>query len=267
MTAPTTPITTQQTFPLSGWPTELAQFIGYHAPTLYLTLLALVLLGTLLAFFGWRCLGPNRRRRMKRTYAVLGMIGFGFIAYQVMAFKDLPKFDALTAFYISVHASFTYLDLAAKLSYLAQGWVMAALAVLIGALLWWRHFRTEAVVYVLSIAGNGVLNTAIKIMAQRARPPHLHGVVIETGYSFPSGHSSGAMATYAMLAFILCQITAKRWHLLWVLLASALIVSIGFSRIYLQVHFISDVIAGFTSGSIWVLLCVAIYQQQKRLGK
>lgn len=75
------------------------------------------------------------------------------------------------------------------------------------------------------------------------------------------------MATYAMLAFILCQITAKRWHLLWVALASVVIVSIGYSRMYLQVHFMSDVIAGFTSGSIWVLLCVAIYQQQKRLGK
>lgn len=267
MTSPISTPVPQQTFPLSGWPTDLAQFIGNHAPQLYLSLLALVLLGTLLAFFGWRCLGPACRRRIKLSYAIVGVIGFAIITYQVMAFKSLPKFDALTTFYISVHASFTYLDWAAKLSYLAQSMVMAALAVVVGALLWWRHYRIEAMVYVLSIAGNGVLNTAIKFIAQRARPPHLHGFAIETGYSFPSGHSSGAMATYAMLAFILCQITAKRWHLIWVLLASALIVSIGFSRVYLQVHFMSDVIAGFTSGSIWVLLCVAIYQQQKRLGR
>lgn len=262
-----TMITTPQTFPLSGWPADLAQFIGGHAPMLYLCLLALVLIASLLAFWGWRHLAAPCRSRLKITYALLGMAGFVLIAYQVMAFKSLPKFDALVAFYISVDAQFAYLDLAAKVSYLAQSMVMATLGLLIGCLLWLKKYRTEAVVYLLSIAGNGLLNTAIKMIAQRARPPHLHGFAIETGYSFPSGHSSGAMATYAMLAFILCQITAKRWHLLWVLLASTLIVSIGYSRLYLQVHFMSDVISGFTSGSIWVLLCVAIYQQQKRLGK
>lgn len=267
MTTPIAPAAAQPVFPLSGWPTELAQFIGRHAPTIYLSLLAGVLVSTLVAFFCWRRCSARTRSRLKITYACLGIVGFACITYQVMAFKALPKFDALTTFYISVDASFSYLKLAANVSYLAQSMVMAALAVIIGGLLWWKHFRTEAVVYVLSICGNGALNTAIKIIAQRARPPHLHGFAIETGYSFPSGHSSGAMATYAMLAFILCQITAKRWHVLWVLLASALIISIGFSRVYLQVHFMSDVIAGFTSGSIWVLLCVAIYQQQKRLGK
>ncbi len=261
MTPPTSPMT----FPLSGWPTDLAQLIGNHAPMLYLSLLGCVVVLTILAFFGWQRLGPRCRSRLKIAYAAIGTLAFATIAYQVMAFKSLPKFDALTTFYISVHASFGYLDLAAKVSYLAQSMVMAALAVFIGGLLWWRRYRAEAVIYVVSILGNGVLNTAIKFIAQRARPPHLHGFAIETGYSFPSGHSSGAMATYAMLAFILCQITAKRWHLLWIVLASALIVSIGFSRMYLQVHFMSDVIAGFTSGSIWVLLCVAMYRQHKRM--
>ena len=256
-----------QAFPLDGWPVALAQWLGSHAAPVYLGLLASVVALSLIAALCWRRLGTPCRSRLKISYACLATVAFAVIAYQVMAYKSLPKFDALVAFYISVDAQFAYLNLAAKVSYLAQSMVMTALGLLIGGLLWWKHYRTEAVVYVLSIAGNGVLNTAIKLMAQRARPPHFHGFAIETGYSFPSGHSSGAMATYAMLAFILCQITAKRWHLVWVLLASALIASIGYSRMYLQVHFMSDVIAGFTSGSLWVLLCVAIYQQQKRLSQ
>jgi len=267
MTNPVTPPVHTQAFPLSGWPADLAQFIGSHAPGLYLSLLASALIISLLAFFGWRRLGGLCRSRLKITYACFGIVVFALIAYQVMAFKILPKFDALVAFYISVDAQFAYLDLAAKVSYLAQSMVMVAIGIVVAGILWLKRYRTEAVVYLVSIAGNGILNTAIKIMAQRARPPHQHGFAVEFGYSFPSGHSSGAMATYAMLAFILCQVTAKRWHLLWVLLATTAIVSIGYSRLYLQVHFMSDVIAGFTSGSIWVLLCVAIYQQQKRLAK
>lgn len=162
-----------QAFPLNGWPVTLAQWLGSHTVPVYLGLVAGVVVLSLVAALCWRSLPAAARSRLKIGYACLATVGFAVIAYQVMAYKSLPKFDALVAFYISVDARFAYLDLAAKVSYLAQSMVMAAIGVLIGGLLWLKRYRTEAVVYVLSIAGNGVLNTAIKLMAQRARPTYM----------------------------------------------------------------------------------------------
>lgn len=127
------------------------------------------------------------------------------------------------------------------------------------ALLWLRH-RWLALVVVVAIAGNALLNITLKAIFARARPLHDPAIELVRGFSFPSGHSSGAVVAYGMLAYVLIRCLspahAARFRLLLVLAATALAFTIGCSRIFIQAHFATDVLAGFASGSAWLAVCI-----------
>src|SRR5690606_10315505 len=91
---------------------------------------------------------------------------------------------------------------------------------------------------------------------ERVRPLHDHGVAQAQGWSFPSGHSSGSVVAYGMLAYLVVRSVAPRWRMPVVLLGTAIAFTVGISRMLLQVHFASDVIAGFMSGLSWLAVCI-----------
>ena len=127
------------------------------------------------------------------------------------------------------------------------------------ALLRLRH-RWLALVVVVAIAGNATLNITLKAIFARARPLHDPTEALVRGFSFPSGHSSGAVVAYGMLAYVLIRCLspahAARFRLPLVLAATALAFTIGCSRIFIQAHFATDVLAGFASGIAWLAVCV-----------
>ena len=110
--------------------------------------------------------------------------------------------------------------------------------------------------WVTAVAGNGLLNQALKNHFGRVRPLQPDALFSAQGLSFPSGHSSGAVVAYGMLAYLALRLLPPRWHLVMVLAALALIFTVGTSRVWLGVHFASDVLAGFASGTAWLALCV-----------
>lgn len=127
-------------------------------------------------------------------------------------------------------------------------------------LLFKKKRRDLAVWYVLTIAlGAGLLNQLLKFLFQRPRPTIEH-LVEQGGYSFPSGHSMGSMILYGALVFLIVQLSRKRITK-WIALACAaiLVFLIGFSRIYLGVHFPSDVIGGYSLGAAWLTGCISLY--------
>ena len=90
-----------------------------------------------------------------------------------------------------------------------------------------------------------ILNQALKIIVQRPRPTE-YRIINETGYSFPSGHSMVSMAFYGFLIYLIYKnIKNKYFKISLMLILSILIIMIGISRIYLGVHYTSDVCAGF----------------------
>jgi membrane-associated phospholipid phosphatase len=127
------------------------------------------------------------------------------------------------------------------------------------ALLWLRR-RWLALAFVVGIAGNALLNITLKNIFERARPLHDPAEELARGFSFPSGHSSGAVVAYGMLAYVLIRCMspahAARFGLPLVLAATALAFTIGCSRVFIQVHFATDVLAGFASGSAWLVVCI-----------
>jgi membrane-associated phospholipid phosphatase len=148
------------------------------------------------------------------------------------------------------------LQVFALLTRLADTSTVTGVCTLVAVLLVLRGRRWLALAWVLAVAGNGVLNTTLKQVFARVRPVHDDGLVMAHGFSFPSGHSSGSVVLYGMLAYVLCRFVPPRWHLPLVLAAVALAFSVGVSRVFLRVHFASDVLAGFASGTAWLVVCI-----------
>ena len=98
-----------------------------------------------------------------------------------------------------------------------------------------------------------MLNEPPKELFARPRPYFEHPLVLETSYSFPSGHATMSLIFYGMLAYF-CVLALRTWRARTAVIfgASLLVLLIGFSRIYLGVHYFSDVVAGFASGGIWL---------------
>lgn len=106
---------------------------------------------------------------------------------------------------------------------------------------------------------SALANLALKQAFNRARPTVEHLVVVET-LSYPSGHAMSAMAFYGFLIYLVFQIKMSGWwRLLLSILFGSIILLIGLSRIYLGVHFPSDVVGGLIAGLIWVAFCIVLF--------
>lgn len=117
--------------------------------------------------------------------------------------------------------------------------------------------------FILQLLGVLILsalsNIALKRVFDRARPTDEHLVVIES-LSYPSGHAMSAMAFYGFLIYLIYQIKMGKWiRAFLTVLFALLILAIGISRIYLGVHFPSDVAGGFIAGLIWVAFCIILF--------
>ena len=124
-------------------------------------------------------------------------------------------------------------------------------------------FKLKNKKFILQLLGvlilSALANMALKEAFNRARPTIEHMVVVET-LSYPSGHAMSAMAFYGFLIYLVFQIKMNRWlRTFLTVLFSALIFFIGLSRVYLGVHFPSDVVGGFIAGLIWIAFCVVLF--------
>jgi len=141
---------------------------------------------------------------------------------------------------------------------------LAIVAVLAFAL--FRHFlwRRAAIWLLVTVAGATVLVVGLKFAFHRPRPVPFFGAVPQT-YSFPSGHSLFSFCFYGVLAgLITARIESRPLRILIWILAATLVFSIGLSRIYLGVHYPSDVLGGYLAGTIWVSTMLALDRLRTR---
>lgn len=119
-------------------------------------------------------------------------------------------------------------------------------------------FKKDLFFIVVVSLGSALLNVLLKGIFHRERP-NINRLIEVTGYSFPSGHSMAAFTLYATLSFIMWRhIKSKLGRILIIIVASTLILGIGISRIYLGVHFPSDVLGGYLTSGILLLFCILI---------
>jgi len=137
----------------------------------------------------------------------------------------------------------------------------------------WRYKKDHLsiIFFIITVAGGGLLNYLLKLFFHRARPS-IDATIDAVGFSFPSGHSMGSMIFYGFIGYLV--IRSKRNRITKTVLTIMLLIFIfliGLSRIYLNAHYPSDVIAGFSAGLVWLLLTIsalrAIKWQAKKKDK
>jgi undecaprenyl-diphosphatase len=217
---------------------------------------------------------PFRRTRRFRTLIVLfllGAAGFGVLAVGVQLSEPLLRIDHTVADRLHEHArqSPGLVRFFLALTWLGTFWALFSLSVVTIGAMWWLGQPRLALAWAIVLIGSGLWIDGIKNAFDRDRPEYNRVFTTETSYSFPSGHAAGSTVGYGMLAYCL----ALRWRT-WrrrlglVVGLGLLVLAIGFSRIYLGVHYLSDVLAGFALGLAWLALCVcAIEAVRARLPK
>ena len=248
---------------------RLAPSVGDHAMALYFVSLATLLLLTGLLWWLSRSWMPPRETGIAPTPTQLMLrlsFGFGAIVLGAWVFAEIAEAmhagAALGAADQALADAFrtgvppAALQVFAMLTRLADTATLTALAIAVSAALVATGRRWLAFGWLAAVVGNALLNTTLKQIFERVRPVHDDGLVLAQGFSFPSGHSSGSVVVYGMLAYLAMRFVPRRWHLALVLAAVALAFSIGVSRMFLRVHFASDVVAGFASGSAWLAICI-----------
>ncbi len=123
-----------------------------------------------------------------------------------------------------------------------------------------KRNKAYVVGLIVAVAGAKASEVALKVLIERARPTYalFH---LDT-YSFPSGHSTGAMALYGFIAYVLCKIYPAH-RTLWLASAAAVILGVGISRVYLGVHYPSDVLGGYFVGALWVWLGIKVVKYMR----
>ncbi len=137
--------------------------------------------------------------------------------------------------------------------------VVLPLLAVISLAFYLRGWRLSAVMLVISTAGGILLTTVLKEVFRRSRPEIVDSGYTAGFYSFPSGHATVAVGFYGALALILAYHLRgpARWAV--VLLGTALVLLIGFSRLYLGVHYPTDVLAGFLAAPLWLVSVGGVY--------
>lgn len=133
--------------------------------------------------------------------------------------------------------------------------------IVIPAILWvWRrgHFRL-AIFLVVTALGGGLLDTVVKEVVDRARPSLIDPVATAHGKSFPSGHAMSSTFVYGALLLVFLPVIGRRYRPFVVGGAVVLVLAIGFSRLALGVHYISDVVGGFVLGLAWLAASTAAF--------
>ena len=247
---------------------QAAAWLGAHVLVLYAAMLFLLLAATVLGRYLLQstalqrpqvpAVAPSYGARLATgcSMAALGSATFLWLAAQLHEGSAIPALDLSFTDALVRTVPTGIVQAAALLTQLGDPITLAVLGFAVGAALLLGRRVGLMLGWALATVGNGVLNPALKQQFARMRPLNVADGVSASGFSFPSGHSSGTVVAFGMLAYLGLRLLPQRWHLPVLLVAVALAFSVGVSRIILGVHYVSDVAAGFASGTAWLAVCV-----------
>jgi undecaprenyl-diphosphatase len=206
--------------------------------------------------------------RLSVAAAIWLALGLGVSAFVVWGFAELTHsviegesraFDRAVLLWIHNHFP-EWLDTPMRLvTALGYYWVVLTLLAVAVLVFYREGWRLSAVLLMVSTAGGVFLTTVLKAVFRRARPELFDSGYTASFYSFPSGHATVAVGFYGALTLILAY--WLRGLARWAVVGGGvlLVLLIGFSRLYLGVHYPTDVLAGFLAAPLWVISVGAVY--------
>jgi undecaprenyl-diphosphatase len=183
---------------------------------------------------------------------------FAGITEDVVHHDPLTVFDVSVLHWLQAHTSPTGLRIAGAISALGAPRVIGVLGLGVACVLAIRKQGLFLEGWVLAYLGGALLNQALKRIIHRPRP--IHSTILSyQSWSFPSGHAMESLIAFGMLAYALIAFVpaARRHSGVIIGAATTLILAIGFTRLYLGVHYFSDVIGGYAAGALWLSACIS----------
>jgi membrane-associated phospholipid phosphatase len=211
--------------------------------------------------------GRFARPRLQTLVTWISVLGplfvFGLLAEDV-AERESFRFDTPLLLDLHTHSTPFFDALMLALTWVG-GVRLLAFSVLVMAFLWWRKQRFEALFLLSAMVGTSLLNISMKAAFGRARPNLWLSLTPEHDYGFPSGHSM-LSCTFVLAMLVLVWQSALSWTMKWLVAAVgiAFVSGVGLSRLYLGVHYPSDVLAGWSLSLAWVALLQGIFARRLR---
>ena len=193
---------------------------------------------------------------------------FGAIAEDVVTHDPLTLVDVRFSAWLHDHSVASLTRCMLLITNLHSTLGVTVMTFAVSAYLWVKRLRLWVLTQMLAVFGAMLLNFLLKRLFERPRPHFDNPLLTLTTYSFPSGHTVMATVFYGTLcALIVWRVRQWRWRALAMALAAFLILLVGFSRIYLGAHYLSDVLAAIAEGLAWLAFCLITVEQLKRRRK
>src|SRR5436853_4896908 len=173
--------------------------------------------------------------------------------------------DHEVAGWFHAHLTRTFVSVLRAFTGFGSGEWIGAILFFVALYFVWKKWWPSLVTLLVAVPGGMLLNEWVKVLVHRQRP-FIDGPFVDwSGYSFASGHTIGATLLYGQLAlFILPAMKARHWRRLTVASAALLITLVGFSRIALGAHFLTDVLAAIVFGVLWLAFCLFAGKPMRR---
>lgn len=174
---------------------------------------------------------------------------------------DVGARDSLNAFALAHDGFVTAMK---AVSVVGSARVYTPLFTLLVLWLAWKRLPRLALFVAVTMLGGAVINATVKGLVERARPVLPDPVAHAPGMSFPSGHAQSAVVATSVLLLVFLPALRGRWRTAALVAAVAWALVVGFSRVALGVHYVSDVVAGFVLGLAWVALMTGAFSAWRR---
>jgi membrane-associated phospholipid phosphatase len=201
---------------------------------------------------------PRQRRvTVALVAAALSALAFARIAEDYLTNDPLARWDVEFARWLSGDRTSFGIDVFRVLTFFGSPPVALVIATVVSIALYRRRQLADAALLPIVLAGAELLNLVLKLSFHRARP-EVAFIHLDT-YSFPSGHAMISAAAYGALAYLAWGRVRTRGRRLVLIAGTVVLVAlIGFSRLYLGVHYLSDVLAGIAGGAFWLAVSIAL---------
>jgi undecaprenyl-diphosphatase len=211
--------------------------------------------------------GRLREPQLQLQVALAALFAFfiGAFAHVVEDYLDreeLTRWDVEFSRWLHVHANDTLTSFFKLVTYAGNVTFLALFTVAVAGYFMRRAKIDEAVFVLVSALGIEIVNAVLKLLFHRQRPEFAY-VHLDT-YSFPSGHATGATAIYGVVIYLLVRDRARPTQIMAAVGFAALIVLVAFSRLYLEAHYLSDVLAGCSLGAAWACATLFVYESRGR---
>lgn len=195
------------------------------------------------------------KKYIKWVIMVIFLILFSIFAYKIVMDKSIYIDKIVYDFICDNFMSERMTNIVKILTSLGSALVVIILTIVLFIAIKNKRIAVSIVINLIVIT---ILNNLLKIIFLRPRP-NVNNLILESGYSFPSGHSATGMAFYGYLIYLIYKyVNNKKIKIPLIIFLSLIIVAIGLSRIYLGVHYASDVLGGFLLAIVYLIIFITI---------